>query len=38
MNISKNMLRLYAVSDRSWLKDNKDLRDILPLLDRKSVV
>ena len=37
MNISKNMLRLYAVSDRSWLKDNKDLRDILPLLFENGV-
>ncbi|MDE7326184.1 MAG: thiamine phosphate synthase [Lachnospiraceae bacterium] len=37
MGILPNTLRLYAVSDRSWLKDGEHLRDILPLLFENGV-
>ncbi len=37
MNISPQTLRLYAVSDRSWLKENERLKDILPLLFENGV-
>jgi len=37
MNFSPQTLRLYAVSDRSWLKENENLKDILPLLFENGV-
>lgn len=37
MNIAPDTLRLYAVSDRSWLKENETLKDILPLLFENGV-
>ena len=37
MKISPQTLRLYAVSDRSWLKENQSLADILPLLFENGV-
>lgn len=37
MNLSPQTLRLYAVSDRSWLKANESLKDILPLLFENGV-
>lgn len=37
MNISPQTLRLYAVSDRSWLKEKECLSDILPLLFENGV-
>lgn len=37
MNITPQTLRLYAVSDRSWLKENESLADILPLLFENGV-
>lgn len=37
MKISPQALRLYAVSDRSFLKENESLKDILPLLFTNGV-
>lgn len=37
MNFSPQTLRLYAVSDRSWLKENQTLKEILPLLFENGV-
>ncbi len=37
MNFSPQTLRLYAVSDRGWLKENQTLKEILPLLFENGV-
>ncbi len=37
MDISPQLLRLYAVSDRGWLKENEHLKDLLPKLFENGV-
>lgn len=37
MNISPQLLRLYAVSDRGWLKENEHLGELLPALFENGV-